>query len=232
MEFINIGVIVYSESELSYRMMDESHINQINCSTFVDKKVLSGLVRYLENLLIGVDSILSFKSQTKSLYFDNFAFSNEVEFASEHSVEIESHIMFNHYIGYKFGHSVSLSRKEKVKDSTKSIISRDFDKVFTSSDDDYYDLIISSKIKDVVYPTVIGSLINDTDLMAAFRAEIHRPVDKPYYGYVNSADDLLRHHVKSEHAMGLLHRKIGMELVDFSSEDAIGTSLERMAMAI
>lgn len=232
LEFINIGVLVYSEAGLSYRLLDESLIHQINCSTFVDKKVLSGLVRYLENVLAGVTSIEGFKSKTKSLYFDNFSFSNEVEFASEHSCEIESHIMFNHYIGHKFDHSSSVSRKEKVKESAKSIISKDFDKVFMFSEDDYYDLIIQSKNSSIIYSTVIGSLISDTDLMGAFRAELNRPVNNSYYAYVNSEDDLLRHHEKSEHAAGLLHRKMGMELTNFSSDEAIGISLERMAINI
>lgn len=233
MEFINIGVIVNSGNILSFKMMDSSHIAMINCSTFVDKKVLIGLLQYLNNILHDVDSIEKLTSKTRSLYFDNFSFSSPIEFASEYSCEIEARIMFNHYVGNKFQHSSSVTKKEKITESTKIIISRDFNAAFTFNDsDEYYDLIINVKNKPISYPTVIGSMANDADLMAAFRAQLHRPVNNAYYGYINSTDEIAKHHDKFANVMGLLETKMGMGLIDFSSEEAIGISLEKWAIGL
>lgn len=233
MEFINIGVIVNSGDTLSFKMMDDSHIAMMNCSTFIDKKVLIGLLKYINNILHDVDSFPKFTAKTRSLYFDNFSFSSPMDFASEHSCEIEANIMFSHYIGYKFQHSSSVTKKEKITESAKIIISRDFKTAFTFDDnDEYYDLIISVKNKPISYPTVVGSMANDADLMAAFRAQLHRPVNNAYYGYINSADEIVKHHDKFANVMGLLETKMGMGLIDFSSEEAIGTSLEKWAIGL
>lgn len=233
MEFINIGVVVHSDDALSFKMMDESHLGMMNCSTFIDKKVLSGLLQYLKSVLHGVDSIGSLGSKTRSLYFDNFAFSTPTDFASEHSCEIEARIMFSHYIESKFKQSSMVTKKEKMRESAKSIIGRDFETVFVFDDsDEYYDLVIKSKNKPVSYPTIVGSLANDADIMHAVRAQLHRPVNNSYYGYINAQDEMERNDEKFANAMGLLERKIGMGLIDFSSDEAIGASLERWASAL
>lgn len=233
MEFINIGVIVYSGDTLAFKMMDESHLSMINCSIFVDKKVLGGLLQYLKNVMHDVDSIDILGVKTRSLYFDNFSFSNPSDFASEHSCEIEAHIMFNHYIESKFKHSAMVTKKEKMKETAKIIIDRDFRSAFMFDDsDEYYDLIIKSKQDSDLYPTIIGSLANDADIMHAVRAQLHRPVNNSYYGYINGIDEIERNEEKFANAMGLLERKIGMGLIDFSSDDAIGSSLERWASSL
>lgn len=233
MEFINIGVIVNSEDALSFKMMDDSHIAMMNCSTFIDKKVLVGLLGYLNTIMHDVDSIEKLISKTRSLYFDNFSFSNPSDFASEHSCEIEAHIMFSHYIESKFKHSAMVTKKEKMKESAKIIIERDFRSSFMFDDgDEYYDLIIKSKHASHSYPTIVGSLANDADIMHAVRAQLHRPVNNSYYGYINGIDEIERHQEKFANAMGLLERKIGMGLIDFSSDDAIGSSLERWASSL
>lgn len=233
MEFFNIGVIVHSADMLAFKLMDESHLSMLNCSTFIDKKVLGGLLQYLKNALHDVDSPGVLNSRTKSMYFDNFSFSAASDFASEHSCEIEARIMFSHYIESKFKRYDMVTKKEKMRESAKTIIGRDFDSAFMFDEsDEYYDLIIKSKIKPVSYPTIVGSLANDADIMHAVRAQLHRPVNNSYYGYINGSDEIERNEEKFANAMGLLERKIGMGLIDFSSEEAIGASLERWASSI
>lgn len=233
MEFINIGVIVHSEDSLAFKMMDESHLSMMNCSTLVDKKVLSGLVKYIRNILHDVDSVAVLTSKINSLYFDNFSFSTPSDFASSHSCEIEARIMFSHYIESKFKQSAMITKKEKMKDSAKIIIARDFKSAFIFDDsDEYYDLIIKSRSKPISYPTVVGSLANDADIMHAVRSQLHRPANNAQYGFINSSDEIERHMEKFSNAMGLLERKIGMGLIDFSSEESIGSSLEQWAAAL
>ncbi|MEW6712985.1 MAG: hypothetical protein AB1403_24410, partial [Candidatus Riflebacteria bacterium] len=172
-------------------------------------------------------------SKTNSLYFDNFSFSAPSDFASEHSCEIEAHIMFSHYIESKFKRYDMVTKKEKMRESAKEIIGRDFNSAFMFDEsDEYYDLIITSKRKPISYPTIVGSLANDADIMHAVRAQLHRPVNNSYYGYINGSDEIERNEEKFSNAMGLLERKIGMGLIDFSSDEAIGSALERWALSI
>lgn len=229
MEFINIGVLTYSDKEFSYKLLNNDHLEQIHCKFFIEKDVLKNLISYVESLMASIQSINEFKAMSKDLYYDNFSFSKEKALASEHNCEMENSILFEHYIGYKFERAIVVAKKESVKHTAKFIIEKEFRTKFSYKDDNYYDLIIQSKTKAKVFPTIIGSLVSDTDLSVAFRAQLNKPMGDSVYCYINSNSDILRHKEKADHANEILHNRLKMDVIDFSSNDKIYASLDALA---
>jgi len=233
LEFINIGIICYDEKNFKYKIIDASFVENIRCN-FLKKKIFKNTILYLIDILHSSSNINELNK--KSLYFDNFKFSNEF-LSKYYDFDEELNSLFEQYVLYKF-HTPKYSnqRKEiikKIKDASINIIHKSFKNYITIIEDkklNSFDLTIklNNKRRKDFLSFVYGSLRNTDDVSKALKAEMSI-YENPYnYDFYFASIYPIEANNKKDAFSKQLLEKISYKISDFSSEDKVYKTFEEI----
>ncbi|MEN4053805.1 hypothetical protein [Sulfurimonas sp. NWX79] len=228
-EFLNIGIVMYDDIALSIKLLSSDEIKHLNCSFLSDKRSIENTISYLHTEFSKLQSKQDFDNLSRHLYYDNFAYSEEKSFVSEESLSVELELIYYRYIGKKLEKEKYVAKKDVTKTEVIQLINERYLGKLSYEDDEYFDLIIIPK-RGKPRPTLIGSLLNDADTSNAFKAYINRPFQNTLFGYMNKEDEILQHKQKADHVRATLHDQMKMTLVDFSTQQSIVRSLEKVCV--
>ena len=225
LEFINIGVLAYTDERFGFKLMDEHSLDRLHCNIF-KKESISRLLRYLESELGGLSGYEEIEK--RHLYFDDFAFSREFVGKVLYDFNDEIASLYRQYVAYKFEEAAHNRRSiyEITKNKTVDIARREFGKYIDIDDSSsrVFDMLIRVKksIYPAVYPVIIGSLENTSDINKAVKAKIYENPSVALFGYLYGIKD-----DKGENAKRVVS-DIGYVVEDFSSDEGIKESLEAL----
>lgn len=169
-EFLNVGIVVYEDNEVFYRLLSENEISKLHCPILMESKIL-------KNSLLDLDDFFQNKySQSEIILKINSRYKNVLDTSfqlpyvgNENNVELLDKLFYK-YIGYKLEHEKVETISEKFSRKTSTIIDKDFKKHLQVKKSkisgfslDFYNLK-SSK----VLHSLIGSINNSQDLFKAF----------------------------------------------------------------
>jgi len=226
-EYINIGVICFNENNLKYKIIDPAHIENIRCN-FLNKKIFKNTVMYIQDILNSVSNIEELNKKT--LYFDNFSFSNE--YITKHkNFDDELNSLFEFYVLYKFDFRKKNTAREKVeniKQISYQIIQKEFKNFLEIMPNKNFDLVIKPKNKKQTLSYIYGSLKNTEDVSKALKAEISL-YERPYNYIFNFASIYpIENKNKKEAFSKKILEKISYHITDFSSEEKIHNYFENL----
>jgi len=234
LEFINIGIICYNEKKFKYKIIDASFIENIRCN-FLQKKIFKNTILYLIDILHSSSNINELNK--KSLYFDNFKFSNEL-LSKYDDFDEELNSLFEQYVLYKFQTSkYSNQRKEtieKIKDISIDIIHKSFKNYITIIEEkklNSFDLTIklnNKRRRKNFLSFVYGSLRNTDDVSKALKAEISI-YENPYnYDFYFASIYPIKANNKKDAFSKQLLEKISYKISDFSSKEKVYKTFEEI----
>jgi len=233
LEFINIGIICYNENTFQYKIIDASFIENIRCN-FLKKKIFKNTILYIIDTLNSISNINELNK--KSLYFDNFKFSNEF-LSKYYDFNEELNSLFEQYVLYKFQTSkYSNQRKElieKIKNTSISIIHKNFknhisiikDKKLSSFD---LTIKLNNKIRKNFLSFVYGSLRNTDDVSKSLRAEMSIYENPSNYDFYFASIYPIEVNNKKDAFSKQLLEKISYKISDFSSEEKVYKTFEEI----
>lgn len=186
LEFLNIGVVIFNDNNFKFRLIDD-HISRIMSSAnFINKKILSYTVNYIESILRNVKNERELEQSLLKEYFDNFRFSQTKLFNAFQPLSVELDMLFDRYVTYKFNmykHQPSANR-EHIKQAVRELAEKEF-KNYVKFNNRYgfdFSLILQKR----EYPSILGSIENKEDISRAFNRQLEIPDFKGIYGITNT----------------------------------------------
>jgi len=211
-EFINIGIIAYNKDNFKVKFLD---VEKIDCN-YINKEILSETIDFLTHIIID-------KNFNKlKLYFDDYSFTNEFIIKQLDSFDNEIEYLFYKFIDYKFSNKISkekITKKDKIIQTTTYIIKKEFYNYIKIKKSKILDLelIINNQKKLLLF----GSLSNAYDLGKAIKNIGKVDIKSPIFSSIYKIDNK---NIDEKNQI----EKIGYKVNDYSSNDKIKESLEKL----
>lgn len=158
-EFLNVGILLYDEGQVSYRLIQQDEIAKLHCPSLIESKVLKNslesLGEYLQNK-IGLNDVLDTSFQ--------------LVYAGNESTDDLCEKLFHDYIGYKFETEAKESPIEKIIKQTQEIVLSDYKKqiIVKRSKIKGFNLDFMNKKTEQIHHSLLGSIENSNDVARAF----------------------------------------------------------------
>lgn len=169
-EFLNVGILLYDEGQVSYRLIQQDEIVKLHCPSLVESKVLKNslesLNEYLQNK-IGLNDLLdNISNRYKNILDTSF----QLVYAGNESTDDLCEKLFHDYVGYKFETEAKESPIEKIIKQTQEIVLSDYKKqiIVKRSKIKGFNLDFMNKKTEQIHHSLLGSIENSNDVARAF----------------------------------------------------------------
>jgi len=225
-EFINIGIVLYEENDLVYKMMKQEHISKISAHSFLDIRVLSNAIKNIKILLNKRLSQIELISHLNNRYKNSLDTSFVLSHLGNETIEDLIELLYFEYIGYRFPNKKQSDKVVETRTITYEIFKKRYRKFLPVIKDENFDL--SYKKNDKTTNIIIGSLDRQDSLDKVLRMT---PVINPLYkindnfnfGYIN--DNIDKENIKLENRLHML-KNAKFKPVDFTKKDNINIFFE------
>ena len=225
-EFINVGIILYDNNEVFYRLIDQQEISKLHCPSLIEPKVLKNALNTLDEYMQGQQKLSSVLEDISKRYKNILDTSFQMVYNGDEKPISLVDKLFYDYIGYKFEHEEKESRLSKLINKTEIIISKEFKrylKVKKSQIHGYSLDFLNEKTK-TIHHSLLGSIENSENVARAF---LHVPLQISQ----NNSYDFLNIKAKISDS-GINNReklsKLNIGIYNYSSEEDIANYCERL----
>ncbi|MEA3288866.1 MAG: DUF3037 domain-containing protein [Campylobacterota bacterium] len=229
-EFINIGIVLYDETNLTYKLMSKEHISKISAHPFLDNKILTNAITNIEALLNKGLSQIELVRHLNNRYKNSVDTSFVVSHLGDESFEDLIDLLYSEYIGYKFPEKSHNDIIVETKAITFEIYKKTYRKFLPIIEDDNFDLSYQRNNKKT--NLIIGSLDRQDSIDKVIRVS---PIINPLYtksndifdfGYVNKNLDSENENTKVGNRLAMLENA-KFNPKDFSDKDKINEFFEK-----
>lgn len=169
-EFLNVGILLYDEGRVSYRLIQSDEIAKLHCPSLVESKVLKNSLDSLDDFLqerMELENVLeNISNSYKNILDTSFQL---VYSGNESAIELCDKLFYD-YVGYKFETEVKESPIERIIKQTEEIILSDYKKQITvkRSKVKGFNLDFMNKKTEQIHHSLLGSIENSNDVARAF----------------------------------------------------------------
>ncbi len=187
-EFINVGVIVYKNDILYYRLISEEEISKFHCPILVESKVLKNSINDLDAFLQENLSSKETFNRLNNRYKNVLDTSFQLIYSTNEEIEQVVTKLFDKYVGYKLIEKKQKIYSEKFIDETINLIEKEFDKYLSvkQSKISGFSLDFYNKRSSLTLHSLIGSINNSYDLFKAFNGVPVQVLTNEKYNFLHS----------------------------------------------
>ncbi|CAA6812358.1 MAG: Unknown protein [uncultured Sulfurovum sp.] len=223
-EFINVGIILYEDNQIYYKLLSSEEVNKLHCPSLVESKVLKNSLDSLEKFLENKKSLNHTLKDISNRYKNILDTSFQLMYAGHENTENLLNKLFYDYIGHKFDIESKKDRLAELIKATFSLVSKDYTdylEVHSSKIKGYNLDFINKKTKEI-HHSLLGSIENSENISRAF---IHVPssLDKRYkYNFLNIKSKLNDSAIDNR----LKLNKLGINFYNYRNSDDIDNYCE------
>jgi len=186
-EFINVGIILYDNNEIFYKLLSSDEVSRLHCPSLIESKVLRNSLDSLEDFLQNKKSINATLDDISNRYKNILDTSFQLMYAGDEDTTTLVNKLFYDYIAYKFDIENKKDRLAELIEATFDLVSKDYKKNLEvrRSDIKGYNLDFINKKSKQIHHSLLGSIENSENISRAF---IHVPsnIDKQFkYNFLN-----------------------------------------------
>lgn len=223
-EFINVGIILYEDNQISYKLLSSDEVSKLHCPSLVESKVLKNSLDSLEDFLQDHKVLNSTLEDISNRYKNILDTSFQLMYAGHEDTETLVNKLFYDYIGHKFDIESKKDRLAELIQATFSLVSKDYTKYLEvrSSKIKGYNLDFINKKTKEIHHSLLGSIENSENISRAF---IHVPstIDDRYkYNFLNIKSKLSDSAIDNR----LKLNKLGINFYNYRNSDDIDNYCE------
>lgn len=187
-EFINVGVIVYKDNTLHYRLISEEEISKFHCPILIESKVLKNSINDLDSFLQEKITVNETVSRLNNRYKNVLDTSFQLNYATNEEIGTVVTKLFDKYVGYKLIEKKQKIYSEKFIDETISLVQKEFNKYLSvkQSKISGFNLDFYNKKSLLTLHSLIGSINNSYDLFKAFNGVPVQVLTNEKYNFLHS----------------------------------------------
>lgn len=169
-EFLNVGILLYDEGQVLYRLLHAEEIAKLHCPSLVESKVLKNSLDSLDEYLqerMGLETVLeSISNRYKNILDTSF----QLVYSGNEPAEVLCNKLFHDYVGYKFEIEAKESPIERIIKQTEEIVLSDYKKqiVVKRSKVKGFNLDFMNTKTEQIHHSLLGSIENSSDVARAF----------------------------------------------------------------
>lgn len=223
-EFINVGIILYEDNQISYKLLSSDEVSKLHCPSLVESKVLKNSLDSLEDFLQDHKLLHSTLDDISNRYKNILDTSFQLMYAGHEDTKTLVNKLFYDYIGHKFDIESKKDRLAELIQATFSLVSTDYTKYLEvrSSKIKGYNLDFINKKTKEIHHSLLGSIENSENISRAF---IHVPstIDDRYkYNFLNIKSKLSDASIDNR----LKLNKLGINFYNYRNSDDIDNYCE------
>jgi hypothetical protein len=225
-EFINVGIILYEDNKIFYKLLHSEETAKLHCSSLIESTVLKNSLDSLDNFLQNEQSINSTLDSISNRYKNILDTSFQLVYSgSEETKELVDKLFYD-YIGHKFDMEGKKDTILEFIKTTRSLIIKDYSKyleVHTSKIKGYTLDFIHKETKDI-HHTLLGSIENSENISRAF---INVPSTIPIkneYHFLNVKSKLDLQKINNKIKLD----KVGIKFYSYSNNDEMKQYVEKI----
>jgi len=169
-EFINVGIILYEDNEIFYRLLHSEETSKLHCPSLIESTVLKNSLDSLDKFLKNEQSINSTLDSISNRYKNILDTSFQLVYSGHEETKELLNKLFYDYIGHKFDMEDKKDRVRELIQDTRSLVLKDYSKYLEVqiSKIKGYDLDLIHKKTRNIHHTLLGSIENSENISRAF----------------------------------------------------------------
>ena len=224
-EFINVGIILYENNQITYKLLASDEVSKLHCPSLVESKVLKNSLDSLEEFLQNKKSLNSTLEDISNRYKNILDTSFQLMYAGYEDTNTLVNKLFYDYIGHKFDIENKKDRLAELIESTFSLVSKDYTQdleVRTSTIKGYNLDFINKKTKQI-HHSLLGSIENSENISRAF-INVPSTIDDRYkYNFLNIREKKLTDSAIDNKSK---LNKLGIDFYNYRGSDDIDSYCE------
>ena len=218
-EFINVGIVLYDNNQILYRLVNEDEVSKFNCHSMVNSKILKNSLKSLDDFLQGQQQLNS----TIDVISNRYKNILDTSFQLVHSGEEEAYNLleklFYDYIGYKFDVEEKESKLSKLITKTETLVKKEFKNYLEikKSAIHGYNLDFLNTKTQHIHHSLLGSIENSENVARAFLNVPLNHTGLERYDFLNTRANWTNQGLSNKEKLSKLQIKVH----SYSSEDAI-----------
>ena len=223
-EFINVGIILYYENQIVYKLLASEEVSRLHCPSLIESKVLKNSLDSLEDFLQNKKSLNATLTDISNRYKNILDTSFQLMYAGHEERESLVDKLFYDYIGHKFDIDNKKDRLAELIEATFSLVSKDYTKKLEvrTSKIKGYDLDFINKKTKQIHHSLLGSIENSENISRAF-INVPSTIDNRYkYNFLNIRKKLTDSAVENR----LKLNKLGIDFYNYRGDDDIDNYCE------
>lgn len=225
-EFINVGIIVYDNNKVFYRLLESDEISKLYCPSLIESKVLRNSISSLDDYMRGQQKLDAVLEDVSKRYKNILDTSFQMTYNGiEEPLSLVNKLFYD-YIGYKFDSEEKETKISRLINRTEAIVAKEYKKylkVKTSQIHGYSLDFFNEKTKNI-HHSLLGSIENSENVARAF---LNTPLDisaNNHYDFLNTKVNISSSGVDNK----LKLSRLQLGVYDYSSEDDIAHYCERL----
>ena len=222
-EFINVGIILYDNSEIFYRLLQPEEVAKLHCPSLIESKVLKNSLESLDKFLQNEKSYNEVLSDISNRYKNILDTSFQLAHAGIEESEELTKKLFHDYIGYKFDIEEKKDKLFKLIQTTKSLVKKEFKNLEVKrSEIKGYSLDFFNKKTQKIHHSLLGSIENSENVARAFLKAPSSRNNKQVYDFLNTRVNLNNHGIENRIKL----QKLDIDVYKYSNEEDIARYCE------
>lgn len=217
-EFINVGIILYDNSEVFYRLLQPEEVAKLHCPSLIESKVLKNslesLDKYLQNEKSNSEALNDISNRYKNILDTSF----QLAHAGIEDSDVLTKKLFYDYIGYKFDTKEKEDKLFKLIETTRSLIKKEFKNLEVKrSEIKGYSLDFFNKRTEQIHHSLLGSIENSENVARAFLKAPSSRNNKQVYDFLNTRVNLTNDGIDNRIKL----HKLDIDIYNYSNKEDI-----------
>jgi len=193
-EFINVGILLYDNNSIYYRLVKPEEIHKFHCSSMINYKVLKNSLNSLEEFLQNNISANNVLQKITNRYKNILDTSFQLVYSGQEKPNELIKKLFYDYIGYKFDIEQKKDKLSEIIKSTKKLVEKEFKIIeVKKSKIKGYDLDFINKKTKAIHHSLLGSIENSEHVARAFLKAPSIFKQNEFYNFLN-----IRQHLSNQ----------------------------------
>lgn len=225
-EFVNVGIILYDQNEVFYRLLQLDEISKLHCPSLIESKVLKNSINSLDEYMQGQQKLNAVIEDVSKRYKNILDTSFQMVYSGNEEPVLLVDKLFYDYIGYKFENEEKETKLSKLISKTENIVTKEYKKylkVKKSKIHGYSLDFFNERTRDI-HHSLLGSIENSENVARAF---VNAPSDisgSNHFDFLNTKVNISNSGIDNK----LKLSKLQLGVYNYSSEDDIAAYCERL----
>jgi len=225
-EFINVGIILYDNNKVFYRLLQSDEISKLHCPSLIESKVLRNAINSLDEYLQGQQKLDAVLEDISKRYKNILDTSFQMIYNGNEETIYLVNKLFHDYIGYKFESEEKETKLSKLINKTEAIVTKEYKKYLKvkKSKVHGYNLDFINEKTNEIHHSLLGSIENSENVARAF---LNVPLNisaNNRYDFLNIKAKISRIGVDNKVKLS----KLQLGIYNYASEDDIAHYCESL----
>ena len=222
-EFINVGIILYDDYEVYYKLLQPEEVSKLHCPSLIESKVLKNSLASLENFLQDKISMQETLKDISNRYKNILDTSFQLAYAGDEDPKTLTEKLFYDYIGYKFDIEEKKDKFVEIIERTKSLVSKEYKNLeVKKSKIKGYSLDFINKKTQQIHHSLLGSIENSENVSRAFLKMPTNVSNNNKYDFLNTKLNISKHGIDNRIKLN----KLDINVYNYANEEDIAIYCE------